>query len=59
MNEFRVNLIKEVLTRMKKSLKNVPKNKVFKIEENEEIKDAAERILELNNKIQSGQGLKY
>ena len=44
---------------MKKSLKNVPKNKVFKIEENEEIKDAAERILELNNKIQSGQGLKY
>ena len=59
MNEFRVNLIKEVLTRMKKSLKNVPKNKVFKIEENEEIKDVAERILELNNKIQSGQGLKY
>ena len=59
MNEFRVNLIKEVLTRMKKSLKNVPKNKVFKIEENEEIKDVAERILELNNKIQSRQGLKY
>ena len=59
MNEFRVNLIKEVLTRMKKSLKNVPKNKVFEIEENEEIKDVAERILELNNKIQSGQGLKY
>ena len=59
MNEFRVNLIKEVLTRMKKSLKNVPKNKVFKIEEDEEIKDVAERILELNNKIQSGQGLKY
>ena len=59
MNEFRVNLIKEVLTRMKKSLKNVPKNKVFKIEENEEIKDVAERILELNNKIHSGQGLKY
>ena len=59
MNEFRVNLIKEVLTRMKKSLKNVPKNKVFKIEENEEIKDVAKRILELNNKIQSGQGLKY
>ena len=59
MNEFRVNLIKEVLTRMKKSLKNVPKNKVFKIEENEEIKDVAERILELNNKIQSRHGLKY
>ena len=52
--EVRVDLIKEVLNKMKKVIENVPKDDVLKIEEN----DIVERILELNNKTQSGQGLK-
>ena len=36
----------------------VPKDNAFKIEENEKIIDLLERILEFNNKIQPGQGLK-
>ena len=36
----------------------MPKDKTFKIEQNEKIIDIVKRILELNNKIQSGQGLK-
>ena len=36
----------------------MPKDNVFKIQENEKIIDIVERILEFNNKIQSGQGLK-
>ena len=35
-----------------------PKDDAVKIEENEKITDLVERLLELNNKIQSGQGLK-
>ena len=34
------------------------KNNTFKIEENEKIIDIVESILEFNDKIQSGQGLK-
>ena len=56
--EVRVDLIKEVLNKMKKVIENVPKDDVLKIEENEKIIDIVERILELNNKTQSGQGLK-
>ena len=36
----------------------MPKDRIFKIEENEKIADIVERILELNNKVQSGKGLK-
>ena len=36
----------------------MPKDNAFKIQENEKIIDIVERILEFNNKIQSGQGLK-
>ena len=43
---------------MKKVIENVPKDDVLKIEENEKIIDIVERILELNKKTQSGQGLK-
>ena len=56
--EVRVDLIKEVLNKMKKVIENVPKDDVLKIEENEKIIDIVERILELNKKTQSGQGLK-
>ena len=43
---------------MKKVIENVPKNKTFKIEENEKIINIAERILYFNQLDQSGQGLK-
>ena len=36
----------------------VPEDNAFKIEENEKMIDVVERILEFNNKIQAGQGLK-
>ena len=36
----------------------MPRDNAFKTEENEKIIDIVERILEFNNKIQSGQGLK-
>ena len=43
---------------MKNIVKNVSKDKVFKIEENEKIIDIVERILELNSEKQLGLGLK-
>ena len=43
---------------MKKIIKNVPKDKVSKVEENEKIIDIVERILELNSEKQLGLGLK-
>ena len=55
-NKIRVDLIKEVLTNMKK--KNVPKNSICKTEENKKIIDIVKTVLELNNKIQSGKQLK-
>ena len=51
-------MIKEVLNRMKKAIKNVSENKLFKIEENKKIINIAERILYFNQLYQSGQGLK-
>ena len=36
----------------------MPKDNAFKTEENEKIIDILESILEFNNTIQSGQGLK-
>ena len=57
-NENRVYLIKEVLNRMKKVIKNVPENKKFMIEESEKIIDIVERIFYFNQLDQSGQGLK-
>ena len=42
---------------MKNIVRNVSKDKVFKIEENEKIVDIVERILELNKEKQLGLGL--
>ena len=53
-----VDIISKQLTRIKNIVKNVPEDKAFKIEENEKIIDIVERILELNNEIQLGLGLK-
>ena len=57
-NKNQVYLIKEVLNRMKKVIKNLSENRKFMIEENEKTIDIVERILYFNQLDQSGQGLK-
>ena len=57
-NKIQVDSIKKTLNRIKKSVEKVPKKYKFRIKENEEIIDIVEKILEINNKIQQGQGLK-
>ena len=57
-NENQIYLIKEALTKSKNVVKNVPKDKRFKIEENEKIIYIVKRILELNNENHLGKGLK-
>ena len=57
-NEVRIDLIKEVLTKIKKAIENVPKDDVLKIEEKKEIIDVVQRILKLDNKFQSGKRTK-
>ena len=52
------NQSKKNLNKMKKIIKNVPKDESFKIEENKKIIDIVKKILELNSKKQLGQGLK-
>ena len=50
--------INKKLNKMKKIIKNVPKDKSFNIEENEKIIDIVEKILELNKEKQLWLGLK-
>ena len=57
-NKTRSDLIKQVLTKSKRITENTPKDDAAKIEGNEKIIDIVKRILEFNNKIQSGQVLK-
>ena len=57
-NKDMVESINKKLTTMKNIVKNVPKDKVSRVEENERITDIAERILELNSENQLGLGLK-
>ena len=58
-NKEQVYFINKQLTKIKNILKNVPKDKVFKIEENEKIINIVKRILELNSKNRLMQRLKY
>ena len=51
MNERRVYLIKEVLTKMKKMIKNIPEDNAPKIRTNEQIMGIVERILRLITKL--------
>ena len=53
-----VESVNEKLNKMKKIIKNVPKDESFKIEENEKIIDIVERILEFNSEKQLELGLK-
>ena len=48
-NENMVESINKKLTKLNKIVKNVPRDEVSTVEENEKIIDIAERILELNN----------
>ena len=48
-NKNMVESIKKKLTKMKNIVKNVPKDEVSRVEENEKIIDIVERILELNS----------
>ena len=57
-NKNMVESIKKKLTKMKNIVKNVPKEKVSRVEENEKIIDIVEGILELNREKKSGKGLK-
>ena len=57
-NEERVFLIRKVLNKMKRIIENVPENRKFMTEENEEIINIVERILYFNQLDQSGKGLK-
>ena len=57
-NKIRVDLIKKVLTKLRRIIEYTPKDDAALVEENEKIMDIVWRIFELNNKIQSGQGLK-
>ena len=54
-NKDMVESINKKLTKMKNILKNMPKDKVFQIEENEKIFDIAERFLSLIVKKNQGQ----
>ena len=51
-NKTRTDLIKKVLTKLKRIIENTPKDDAAKIEENEKIIDVVEKILQFNNKIQ-------
>ena len=57
-NKDMVESINKKLTKMKNIFKNVPKDKVSRVEENEKIIDIVESIVELNSKKQLGIGLK-
>ena len=57
-NEDMIESINKKLTKMRNIVKDVPKDKAFKIEENEKIIDIVEKILELNREKQLWLGLK-
>ena len=57
-NEDQVYVTKKVLDKMKKTIKKVPEDRKFMIEEKEKIINIVERILYFNQVNQSGQGLK-
>ena len=58
MNEFRVDSIKNVLSKLQRIIDYTPKDDAFKIEENKKIIDIVERILYFNQLNQAGKALK-
>ena len=57
-NEDQVDLIKKILDKIKKEIKNAPKNKKIVIKLNKEIINIVERVLYFNQRDQSGKRLK-
>ena len=57
-NDFRVDSIKKLLSKLQRIIDYTNKDDVAKIKEIEKIIDIVEKILEFHKKIQSGQGLK-
>ena len=57
-NKNKVDFIKKISSKLQKTIDYAPKDKTYEIEENEKIIDIVKRILEFNDKIQSGQGIK-
>ena len=58
-NEGQVDLIKKILDKIKKEIKNTPKNKNLLIKLNKEIINIVERILYFNQLDQSGKRFKF
>ena len=58
MNEFRVDSIKNVLSKLQRIIGYTPKDDALKIEENKKIIDIVERILYFNQLNQAGKALK-
>ena len=52
------DFIKKILSNLQKTIDYVRKDNTFEIQENKEITDIVKLILEFNDKIQSGQGIK-
>ena len=57
-NKNMVESINKKLTKLKNIVKNVPKDEVSKVAENEKKMDVVEKILELNTEKKIGKGLK-
>ena len=57
-NKNMVESINKKLTKIKNIIRNVHRDDVSNVEENEKIIDIVERILELNNEKKQGGGLK-
>ena len=57
-NDFWVDSIKKLLSKLQRIIDYTNKDDVAKIKEIEKIIDIVEKILEFHKKIQSGQGLK-
>ena len=57
-NEDQIYVINKMLNQIKKTIKKVPKDRKFMIEENGKLINIAERILYFNKLNQSRQGLK-
>ena len=51
-NKNKVYFLKKILSKLQKTVDNVPKDSKFMIEENEKIISTVKRILEFNDKIQ-------
>ena len=57
-NQTKVDFIKNILSKLLKTADYVPKYNTLKIEETEKIIDIVKRILEFNDKMQLGRGIK-